>query len=64
MQIKNDRNYSDLAYLPSPPWSNIFVGTDGYPEKHQFTDRYYIGGGKYGEFKAVAIEFYGVKTKT
>ena len=45
MWIKNDRNDPDVVYLPSPLWQGILVGNDGYPTKHELTDRYYIGGG-------------------
>ena len=56
---QKDKEY-DYARLDSDIWSgNILIGNDGYPKKH---DWYYcIGGGEDGEFKAIAIEFYGVR---
>ena len=38
------------------------VGTDGYPTK-AYNGGYHIAGGEDGNFKATAIEFYGIKTK-
>ena len=39
------------------------IGNDGqYPKKHKEYDEYYIAGGEDWDFKAIAIEFYGVKT--
>ena len=44
-------------------WSGILVGTDGYPTKDE-DDQYLIAGeDKDEDFKATAIEFYGVKTQ-
>ena len=59
MVIFNDRNYSNFAFLRSHFWSGILVGTDGYPTKDFFG--YCIAGGHNDKFKAIAIEFYGVK---
>lgn len=64
--MANDRNYkvyADLDSSDSSGWSDILVGTDGYPTKNE-KDHYCIGGGKDEYFKATAIEFYGVKTQT
>ena len=63
MWIYNDRNKSNYAFLSSQDWTDILVGNDGYPKKNEGYF-YYIGGGKDGYFKAIAIEFYGVKTQT
>ena len=41
----------------------MLVGSDGYPTKDK-DGWYYIGEGKDINFKAQAIEFYGVKTQT
>ena len=38
-------------------------GTDGYPTTDEYGG-YCIAGGEDGNFKATAIEFYGVKTQT
>ncbi len=38
----------------------MLVGTDGYPIKDEYLN-YYIAGGKDEDFKAKAVEFYGVK---
>ena len=63
ISIQNNRNEYHSADLHSFDWSGILVGNDGYPTKDN--DWYYISGDtKYGFFKPVAIEFYGVKTKT
>ena len=44
-------------------WSGLKVGSDGYPMKDGY-DGYFIAGGSEDEvFKAIAIEFYGVKTQ-
>jgi len=48
--------------LDSDYWEDILIGNDGYPNKDKY-DYYYIAGGEDEDFKAVAIEFYGVKTK-
>ena len=63
MWILNYRNYPDVVCLSSSVWSDILVGNDGYPIKNNFGD-YCIGGGKDANFKAKAIEFYGVNTQT
>ncbi len=39
----------------------MLVGTDGYPTTDGYS--YYIAGGQNLFFKAIAIEFYGVKTQ-
>ncbi len=44
-------------------WSGMLQGTDGYPIKDKEYGTYYIAGGKNGDLKATAIEFYGVKTQ-
>ena len=63
MQINNNRNNEDFAFLNSRCWSGIMVGTDGYPTKDEQYGCYCIAGGDYSwNFKATAIEFYGVKT--
>ena len=62
MGIENDRNQSDFSCLESSFWSGILVGTDGYPKKDE-SDYYLIAGGENMLFKAIAIEFYGVKTQ-
>ncbi len=63
MVIKNKRNDNDYAYLSISFWSGILVGTDRYPTRDYDGIGYYIGGGKDEDFKATAIEFYGVKTQ-
>ena len=46
-------------------WSGILVGTDGYPVEDKDNGYYFIAGGNQGcNFKAKAIEFYGVRTQT
>ncbi len=49
--------------MESRYWKGILIGNDGYPKKDKKYDWYYIAGGSDRDFKAVAIEFYGVKTK-
>ena len=46
--------------MNSSYWSGFQQGNDGYPIKAG--DYYQIGGGQDESFKAIAIEFYGVKT--
>ena len=43
-------------------WSGVLFGNDGYPLK-DWRGNWFIAGGFDNYFKAVAIEFYGVKTK-
>ena len=64
MSIQNNRNLKDYACLDSLIWSDILIGTDGYPTEGE--DGWYLiaGGDKEEDFKATAIEFYGVKTQT
>ena len=49
--------------MNSYDWSgNILIGNDGYPKKKiGYGDSYLIAGGWDVLFKAIAIEFYGVK---
>ena len=61
MHIDNETNHPDYLCLYSPPWSGILEGIDGYPIKNNF-GYYCIAGGNESMFKAIAIEFYGVKT--
>ena len=61
MAICNDRNNLDFAYLDRSQWKGILASTDGQSRKNSNS---YIGGGMNRNFKATAIEFYGVKTQT
>ena len=63
MWIDNNRDDSDNVHLYSSCWSGILVGTDGYPKKGERNHYFIAGGDKNGDFKATAIEFYGVKTE-
>ncbi len=40
----------------------MLVGTDGYPAQDEFGYHSIAGGNQDGDFKATAIEFYGLKT--
>ena len=59
MDIQNDRDEEDTACLDSD-WAGVLIGKDGYPKDIDYN--YYIAGSEYASFKAIAIEFYGVKT--
>ncbi len=63
MKISNDRNKKDGASLYKSVWSGLLDGTDGYPTKDKEGFYYIANGGINGDFKATAIEFYGVKTQ-
>ena len=63
IEISNDRDCSDFFTSFSSDWSGMHQGNDGYPTIDLFY-HYYIGGGQDPNFKATAIEFYGVITKT
>ena len=63
MEISNDRDSLDFSLLHSSEWSGMQQGIDGYPIK-DFLGNYFIGAGKDPNFKATAIEFYGVRTQT
>ena len=58
--ISNFRNRSDAACFDSVLWSGVQQGTDGYPAYDDEYDSHFIGGGQEAEFKATAIEIYGV----
>ena len=63
MFINNDRKHSDHALLDSTCWSGILQGKDDYPKMNSFYENEYnIGGGESGSFKAISIEFHGLKT--
>ena len=57
MWIINARSKKDFARLNMRAWLRAFVGTD------EFGEYYIAGGNKNSSFKAIAIEFYGVKTQ-
>ena len=63
MRIENDRSTTDWDTLRTTRWSGVLVGTDGYPHvKH--SDWSFGVLDEKSLFKAIAIEFYGVKLQT
>ncbi len=64
LRIFNDRDYGDRTHIDGSYWSDILVGTDGYPKRCQCGEYFIAGGDEDCNFKATAIEFYGVKTQT
>ena len=60
MYIYNNTNKKNYAWFNSD-WSGRLIGNDGYPNEDKQGD-YLIAGGEDRDFKAIAIEFYGVKT--
>ncbi len=62
MGVLNARGFKDYAFLNGKDWSNILVGNDGYPTKDENNDVCIVGNNDMN-FKATAIEIYGVKTQ-
>ena len=64
MWISKNRNNTDVAFFSRSYWSGFLEGTDGYPTTDGYGGYYIAGGDKDRDFRATAIEFYGVKTRT
>ena len=65
MHIENERGHlTDSVSLNSEHWSGMMVGTDGYPKRSERGNYFISGvGAMHEQFRAIAIEFYGVKTQ-
>ena len=63
MIIRNDRDQLDSVNLDLLYWSGIRQGNDGYPPNFRFANNF-IGGGVNENFKATAIEVFGIKMQS